>query len=150
MEKKATWPRRCQSKNIDQDQNEGEEEESNALATQEAKELIAQLFKQRTGDSNTKNTSAQSKHEEDRWKLKTLKCRMECANRKKKSYRCKPDMGLDVVIRNVKQKTPIVDSGKVKKATWPYRRRSERTLIRTRTREKRQNRTLRQRKKHRS
>ena len=45
---------------IDQDQNEGEEEESKGLATREAKELIMQLFQQRTSDNNAKNTSARS------------------------------------------------------------------------------------------
>jgi len=51
-------------KNIDQDQNEEEEEEANFLATREAKDLIVQLVQQRTGDGNTKNTSAQSKHKD--------------------------------------------------------------------------------------
>merc|ERR1719320_2062152 len=55
-------------KDIDQDQNEGEEEESDVSATQEVLELIVQLFEQRTGDGNAKNTSTQSKHE-NRWEL---------------------------------------------------------------------------------
>jgi len=44
--------------------------------------------------------------------LETLKSMMVKANRKKKSHRRKLDMGLEVVIRNVKQETPIVKSGK--------------------------------------
>ena len=45
---------------------------SNVLAMREEKDLIAQLFKQRTGDGNAKNTSAQSKHEEDRRMMKNF------------------------------------------------------------------------------
>ena len=37
---------------------------------------------------------------------------MECANRKKKSNRRKPEMGLDVVPRNVKKEAPIAEFGK--------------------------------------
>jgi len=72
VKKKATWTHRCQLENIDQDQNVVEEEEMNVLATREAKELIVQLLKQRTGDSNKENTSVQSKHEEDRWKMENF------------------------------------------------------------------------------
>ena len=42
-------------KSIDQDQNKREEVESDGLATQEAKELAAQLVEQHTGGSNTKH-----------------------------------------------------------------------------------------------
>jgi len=54
------------------------------------------LREQHTGDSNTKNTWMQSKHE-NRWVLKKLKSIMERKDRGK-SNRRKPDMGLDVVL----------------------------------------------------
>ena len=70
------------SRNIDQNQHEGDKKEANVLATREAKELAAQLVWQHIGDSNMENTLTQSKHEE-RWELKTLKSMMERADRKK-------------------------------------------------------------------
>jgi len=83
-------------KNIDQDQNEEEEEEANLLGNARSKGVdCVQLFPQRTGDGNTKNTSAQSKHE-NCWDL----------NRKKKSNCRNPAMGLDAVLRNENAGSP--------------------------------------------
>jgi len=103
-----------------------------------------QLVQQRTWDGNSKNTSEQSKHEELLGLGNLEEYDGTCEQEEEVEL---PSAGYGPGCRTTKREAgspPLFRSlEKVKKkATWPHRCRSGRTVIRTRTNERRKNWTV--------